>query len=261
MNSFFADYSDFANIGLQKKDLVFYELTDSTNTRAREAFLEYGKNAPKVFVARRQSAGRGTRERSFESEEGGLYFSLLYEIPEGEFDQTGITPVAAAAALDAIVSMIGRRSSRGLIIKWVNDLYFGGKKIAGILSEKISSAEGSAYIIGIGINLSTKGFSPEVSGIASTVEEKTGIRIDPRLLLPRILARLLPALSSPKKSRLARIYKRKMIRCGTKISISDPLGIRDAEVIGIDSDFHLLVKYENGERAALVSGDVSIRIN
>ena len=45
MNSFFADYSDFANIGLQKKDLVFYELTDSTNTRAREAFLEYGKNA------------------------------------------------------------------------------------------------------------------------------------------------------------------------------------------------------------------------
>ena len=52
-----------------------------------------------------------------------------------------------------------------------------------------------------------------------------------------------------------------MIRCGTKISVSDPLGVREAEVIGLDSDFHLIVKYENGERVSLVSGDVSIKID
>ena len=260
MYSFFAEESCFANIGLQKSDIVFYRVTDSTNTRAREAFLASPSDAPRLYVAEEQTAGRGTRGRSFESKPGGLYFSLLYS-PEEECDPTGMTAVAAAAVYKAVRTAIGRKAAGRMLIKWVNDVYIDGRKIAGILSEKITANGRVGYIVGIGINLFGRDFSPEVAKIAASVEDLTGAAPDKEKLLYEILESLIPALSSPKKSPLARIYRRHGLPRGTKITVTDATGnAKEATVMGLGTDFSLLVRYANGECASLISGDVTVKL-
>lgn len=261
MHSFFEEYAVFANIGLQKEDIVLYTVTDSTNTRAREAFISDENNAPKLFIAEEQTAGRGTRERSFESRPGGLYFSFLFIPDSEEYDPSRITPLAAAAVYGALKALLGKRTCKSLFIKWVNDLFFDKKKIAGILSEKIISNGKNGYIIGIGINLYGSDFSPEVARIAASLETVTGARVDKFKLLYEILARLIPALKAPKASRLNRIYRKNSLKRGTEITVSDSLGnVRRALVLGLDRLFRLRVRYENGEKASLISGDVGIKI-
>ena len=260
MHSFFAEEVDFANIGLQKSDVVFYASTDSTNTRAREAHLNFPSGAPKLFVAEEQTAGKGTRGRSFESRLGGLYFSLLFTPPSESYDPSRITPLAAAAVYSALYKLLGRKKSKNLFIKWVNDLYVENKKIAGILSERVTAEGKTGYIIGIGINLFGSDFSPEVSKIAASVETATGVRLHGEKVLYEILKRLMPALSSPDKTKLCRVYRRHSLKRGRKINVTDSHGnTREATVRGLTSDFHLSVKYAGGETAELISGDVSIK--
>ena len=261
MYSFFAEELNFANIGLQKQDIVFYTVTDSTNTRAREAFLENPCGAPKLFIAEEQTAGRGTRGRSFESRVGGLYFSLLFSPKTENYDASKITVLAAAAVYSAICSLLGKSDSEKLFIKWVNDVYFENKKLSGILCEKITAGEKTGYVIGVGINLYGSDFSPEVKRIAASIEEVTGKRLTPERLLFEILKELIPNLSSEKKSKLFRVYRRHSLRRGRTVTVSDSMGkTREARVLGLDSDFHLCVRYSDGGREALISGDVTVKL-
>ena len=258
VNSFFADSELFANIGLQKEDIFFYSVTDSTNTRARVHFTECGSARPALFAAERQTGGKGTRGRSFESEAGGLYFSLLLG---GELDSCPLTVMAAGAVYLSLREMLGRKKSKALFIKWVNDLYVGEKKISGILSEKIDGECGKAYIVGIGINLYGSPFSPEVSKIASSVEVATGVRLRRDELLLKICSLLLSVGDKRTEKRLCRAYRRHSLAKGRKISVTDSSGVsREAEVMGLGKDFSLKVRYSDGQTAHLLSGDISIKI-
>ncbi len=259
MDSFFTQKELFANIGLRNQDLFFYSVTDSTNTRAREYFLTHAPSSPTLFAADTQTAGRGTRDRGFESELGGLYFSLLF--PGSSLDSAPLTAMAAGAVYLALRFFLGKKTSKNLFIKWVNDLYIGKKKISGILCEKIDSEVGRAYIVGIGINIYGSPFSPEVEKIASSVEVATGIRLNREALLLKICEYLLSIKDARGGKRLRRAYRRHSLKRGEKISVTDSSGlVRDAHVIGLGKDFSLRVRYSDGETASLVSGDVSIKI-
>ena len=260
MFSFLAKESFFANIGLQKQDVFFYELTDSTNDRAREFFMSEGAASPKIFVAQRQTSGRGTRGRSFDSGCGGLYFSLLIPIDKEPLSPAEVTTAAAAAAVYALKELLSMKAD-GLFIKWVNDLFIRDRKICGILSERVNENGNGAYIIGIGINLLHRDFPRELASIASSVEDMTGARILPGDLLPLILGKLVPALCLKKTSALKKIYRKNSILKNTPITVTDGLGnSRNAKVIGLSKQLCLKVKYEDGERAKLISGDVKIRL-
>lgn len=261
MYSFFAEDMDFANIGLQNEDIFLYTVTDSTNTMAREAFLASPTHKKRLFIAREQTAGRGTRGRSFESKVGGIYFSLLFVPDEASYDPSSITAQAAAAVYEALCDEIGRRHSKKMLIKWVNDVYLCGKKVCGILSESINKDGTVGYVIGVGINLYGDDFSPEVAKIAASIEAVTGVRADEGRLLCGILSRLIPSLESPRSAKLIRSYRRHSLRRGTSITVTDSHSVtRGARVIGVDRDLHLRVRYDNGEVESLVSGDVGIRI-
>lgn len=258
MDSFFTKKELFANIGLHSQDLFFYSVTDSTNTRAREHFLTEAPSTPCLFAADRQTAGRGTRGRSFESEVGGLYFSLLF--PKDSVPATNLTAMAASAAYLSLRYFL-RKKSKKLFIKWVNDLYIEKKKIAGILSEKIDCDRGEAYIVGIGINLYGSPFSPEVEKIAASVEAATGERLYRETLLLKICEYLLSLRTERGRRRLSRAYRRHSLKRGEKIWVTDSAEItREARVMGLNEDFSLKVRYSDGEISSIVSGDVSIKI-
>lgn len=152
----------------EKIDIYAYKSIDSTNNQMKKLAVD-GGNDRCVIVAEKQSAGRGRFGRSFYSPaKKGIYMSVLLKRQEMIQDATFITIKIAVAVNRAIKKLYGIKTE----IKWVNDLYYHGKKICGILTEAISDFESGmieAVIIGIGINVSTKEFPDELQNKATSL--------------------------------------------------------------------------------------------
>ena len=126
-----------------------HEVVTSTNDLAKK---EAREGRPVLVAACQQTAGRGRRGRSFYSPAGtGLYFSLAFPWEE-EVPPTLLTPLAALAAAEVLEDLV----EAPIGIKWVNDLYLGGKKIAGILTEAVTrlpKEAGVFLVLGLGNGL------------------------------------------------------------------------------------------------------------
>lgn len=154
--------------------LIYHERLDSTNRQAKE-LVQQGILPGTVIQAGQQSAGRGQYDRSFLSPPGGLYFSLILNPALLPQEIAMMTLAAGLGCRDALREQCGL----GVHIKWPNDLYCSGKKIAGILSEycmPISAEAKAAVVIGVGLNVNsrTSDFPPELYEIISTVRDCSG---------------------------------------------------------------------------------------
>ena len=232
-----------------------YELTDSTNTRAKEYARCEGAEMPAVFIADEQSAGRGRRGRSFDSAKGrGLYMSVLFR-PSAEFDDAAkITVRAAVAASRAISELCGVPVG----IKWVNDIYFDKRKLAGILTEgEISEDGGFSYAVcGIGVNLLSRDFPLELSDKVTTVEDISGKRVGRDELCERIVSEF---FSDMKYSEVISEYREKSIVVGKRAEMRRISGESFfATVLDITDSGALLVLRDGGVREELISAEVSV---
>lgn len=149
-------------------DIYTYKCLDSTNTQMKKLAIDGGEDHS-VVVAEQQNAGRGRFGRNFYSPaKEGIYMSVLLKNYKNIQDATIITIQTAIAVSRAIKRLYGLK----IDIKWVNDLYYQGKKICGILTEAISDFESGmieAIIIGIGINVSTSKFPDELQNKATSL--------------------------------------------------------------------------------------------
>ena len=101
--------------------------------------------------------------------------------PEGSLQESLVlTAEAAVAVYKAVKELTGK----DLDIKWVNDLYYCGKKVCGILTEAVTDFESGDIefaVVGIGLNIyePEKGYPSELDGIAGALyksqEEASGI--------------------------------------------------------------------------------------
>lgn len=166
------------------QELIYYQQLDSTNRLAKE-LAHQGAVAGTVVQAKRQSAGRGQYERSFLSPPGGLYFSLILHPTLSAQEIALVTLAAGLGCRDAIQAQCGLAPQ----IKWPNDLYCSGKKIAGILSEycleMADSGKTPAVVVGVGMNVNSRStdFPAELQGQLSTLLDCCGKRQDMAALL------------------------------------------------------------------------------
>ena len=230
--------------------VVRYDQIDSTNTEARRiAAAGAGENT--LIIARAQTAGRGRMGRSFYSPDGtGLYATLLYYPDRPISELGGLTCATALAAAMAIEQLCGV-SPR---IKWVNDLYLGGRKVCGILCESFGTEHGTAVAIGIGINLTTKDFPSEISGIAGSLQAK----IDPEALALCICDHLLPYLQSGDNTLWLEGYRDRFLLSGMRVECITAKDRFPATVHGIDDTGALLVIKDDGAQHTLYAGEVSL---
>ena len=114
------------------KDFYFFEETSSTFDEVKKICLKNGS----VICARRQTNGRGRLGRSWQSENGGIYFSVILK-PEMETTEVHVmTALCAVGIQRAIESIIP------CYIKWPNDIVTkNGKKICGILTRLEANSE------------------------------------------------------------------------------------------------------------------------
>lgn len=163
--------------------VIDFDSIDSTNL---EAMRRAKAGAPEglCIVAREQTRGRGRLDRSWHSpKDAGLYFSVLLR---PAFDVSKWPLIGLAAAL-AVSDAIRKTGGPGVDIKWPNDICIKEQKLSGILAETVETEQGTAAIVGIGINLFDGSFPSELSERATSLESVTGNRIDRNLLIKEIV--------------------------------------------------------------------------
>jgi BirA family biotin operon repressor/biotin-[acetyl-CoA-carboxylase] ligase len=141
-----------------------------------------------AVLARRQTAGRGTQGRAWESRAGNLHLSVLLRPAEPlrHTPQWGL--LAAVALADTVAAMIPDPAA--VALKWPNDLLLHGAKAAGILAEASADERGGiAWLcLGIGVNLA---HAPQVEGRATACLSDAGIAPPaPEEFAARLLAAL-----------------------------------------------------------------------
>lgn len=124
--------------------IVDFATLPSTQDEARRRLEACGDVHGLVVRAARQSAGRGQRARDWASAPGGSYQTLIVREPEWD---RGYPQAAVVLAL-GLAQVLGRYGVQAGL-KWPNDLYYRGKKLAGLLVEKVQGH----LLIGVGLNV------------------------------------------------------------------------------------------------------------
>lgn len=251
-------YTDsFAEAFGKTERLFVYEQADSTNAIAKLFAASDKSRESAVFVAKRQSAGRGRLGRSFSSEEGGLYLSYLSYPTLAPREAIRLTVYAAVCVCETVEELTGAKPA----IKWVNDVYLGGKKLAGILTEGAFSEDGSRFlysVTGIGVNLLKTEFPPELLGIATDLETECGIAADVGLFAKTLTDKL--SRFTPGEKSYMDEYRKRCFHLGEEVTVITPSKSFDAVAKEILDDGSLTVVDRYGEKHVLFTGEVSLKV-
>ncbi|MBQ1187415.1 MAG: biotin--[Clostridia bacterium] len=226
-----------------------YDRIDSTNNEAKRRIAK-GQELPLLLVAKKQTAGKGTRGRSFHSSGGGLYMSLAVKTDETRLQK--LTVLAAVATAQAIEKLSGVQVG----IKWVNDIYLNGKKLCGILTERVADPNTNqtlGVVIGIGVNLFVKEFPEDIKNIAISLNKKG---VTAKKLSTEITKRILSLLNGNQD--FMQYYKEKSVLLGKQVSYLQYGNQYTATAVDIDENGALIVEDENKNTTILKGGDVTL---
>lgn len=242
---------------LKDTDVTVYHLdeTESTNKDAKILAMD-GAKTPYVISSSFQRGGRGRLGRTFESPNGGIYFSLV--LSGKDIVSPDMVTISVAYALSVVLE---RLTGVETAIKWVNDIYIRGKKAVGILTEGIVNMEEGGLdkvVIGCGINLKTKleEFSPELREIVTSFYP-TG---EAEVTRAEVIGECVKEIIRVQKEDFLSGYRKKCFVPGHHVTVLRAGNRREAEALSIDDNGHLLVRYENGEEEALATGEVSLKV-
>jgi BirA family biotin operon repressor/biotin-[acetyl-CoA-carboxylase] ligase len=242
-------------------DLTVLPTAPSTNALVREK-ANQGRPEGCVIVACEQTAGRGRYGRQFFSPvDSGVYLSLLLRPTAYSPQQaTCLTAAAAAAMCQAIEAVTGQQPG----IKWVNDIFLHGKKVCGILTEAAVGLETGTLnymVLGAGVNLypPVKGFPEEIQPIAGSVLERSCPEAKNRLV-GKFLNRFWDFYAHPECRTYLEDYRARSLAIGRNVTVLSAGKAVSAYAYGIDDDFRLLVRYENGDTEALSYGEIRIQL-
>ena len=242
-------------------DLTVLPTAPSTNALVREK-ANQGRPEGCVIVACEQTDGRGRYGRQFFSPiDSGVYLSLLLRPTAYSPQQaTCLTAAAAAAMCQAIEAVTGQQPG----IKWVNDIFLHGKKVCGILPEAAVGLETGALdymVLGAGVNLypPVKGFPEEIQPIAGSVLERSCPEAKNRLV-GEFLNRFWDFYTHPECRTYLEDYRSRSLAIGQNVTVLSAGRAVSAYAYGIDDDFRLLVRYENGDTEALSYGEIRIQL-
>lgn len=149
------------------RSLRVLDVTGSTNDDAR-ADAALGADDGHVVVADRQSSGRGSQGRQWESPGGqDLYVSIVARPAAPIATLPTLTLAVGLGVAGAVDELLGAQRSS---VKWPNDVWVDSKKISGVLVEATTvGGATSAIVIGIGLNVNRTDFDGELAPNATSL--------------------------------------------------------------------------------------------
>jgi BirA family transcriptional regulator, biotin operon repressor / biotin---[acetyl-CoA-carboxylase] ligase len=239
-----------------------FRVTDSTNTRAR-GLAEAGAPHGTVVTAGEQTGGRGRQGRSWTAPPGGalLYSAVLRPLDERHLLLPLAVPLAVCEAAESLLDGLECQ------IKWPNDIWAGGRKLAGVLIE--ARPQDGWAVIGVGLNIVIEPdeFPPELretaTSLAGAGEQPLaaearealsggGGREAARRALDSALDRW---VEEDTESVLAAWRARDALR-GREVTWDEGSGVAD----GVDESGGLVVVTAGGARTVLGAGEVHLRL-
>jgi len=132
-------------------------------------------------VAEQQTMGRGKPGSCWFSPPGvGLYFSVILKPYKNPDKLAAFTLLCANAVISTIQKLYNLRAS----VKLPNDVLLGTKKVCGIITEKTAAG----LIVGVGVNVNTKEFPPDLAESATSIFLELGHSVDKETLFQEILS-------------------------------------------------------------------------
>ena len=254
-------------------DTYFFDTLPSTNDKTKE-LARAGAPHGTTVIACEQTGGRGRNGRSFFSQKGGLYMSMVLRTKLPVNAGVSITVGAAVAVHKALATCFGIDTD----IKWVNDLYYRNKKICGILAEGFditTDSEGTTshfgfIVLGIGINISDKIIFPEeLKDIAGTLEQKINTDGEFQKIIGELSEHIRTNINSEilamEKNRIKHLplfsddfteyYNHRFIAMNKYVTVGETKG----KSLGIDKNGGIIIETAPGEKETITSGELSLR--
>jgi BirA family biotin operon repressor/biotin-[acetyl-CoA-carboxylase] ligase len=178
--------------------MIVLDEVDSTSDRAAQLVRQECVAMPLCVWARRQTRGRGRGTHSWWSDSGSLTFTIAIDpaahglVRESE---PKLALAMAVAVIDAVIKL--GFDSRALGIRWPNDIEVDGRKLGGILPDRVETSRGHRLLIGVGLNVSTDpaGMPADIRRMATSLSAMPGVGVAPETPA-RLLAAILEEFGS-----------------------------------------------------------------
>ena len=242
------------------RTLHWFETTGSTNDIAAQ-LAQRGAAEGTTVVADAQTSGRGRHGRAWFSPPGaGLYVSMVLRPPHSigleENPARLLTLASGVAVAEAVRAVTGLPAE----IKWPNDVTVRRRKLAGILAESAAQAGALQFVVlGIGVNLRTAAYPPELASRVTSIEAETGRSAERGIVLAEILGALSERYSDLRGRRFDAIlsaWRRLALSLpSAPVEWDSPKGTVCGRAEGIDETGALLVNI-GGTIERVVAGEV-----
>lgn len=235
-------------------------ITDSTNSQLLQRISQATPLAAgTAIVAEAQTAGRGRRGRQWYSPFGcNLYFSMYWRLEQG---------VQAAMGLSLVVGVVLCRILRESYkvpakVKWPNDIYVEGKKMAGILVELAGQVNaGCDVVIGIGVNLSMPSDTRQYVDQAFTdLATESSVEVDRNELvagLHQALTEQMQRFSTEGFASFVEDFNHYDAFAGQQVQLSGTMSVQGI-CRGVDSQGGLIIEID-GQPEVFYGGEISLR--
>ena len=244
------------------KVIDYHDIIDSTNRKAKEFGLQ-GYPEGTIVVAEEQNRGRGRLDHQWASPRGGIWFSLVlrpYLTPER-------APLLTLLAAVSMIKGIEEVARVPVGIKWPNDIFLKGKKLAGILTEINAEMELINFVvvgIGINVNVHKDCFAGDIAEIAASVVEEKGEEVPRPEILGAILNHMEVLFDKAQKEGFSSVieeWKNYDTTLGEKVEIHTTTGIISGRALDISEDGSLIMEKKKGENIKVRSGDLYLQSN
>lgn len=251
------------NFGLKSKTigrtLFCYHTVQSTNDIAAHK-AEHGAPHGTVVVADQQTKGRGRLGRVWHSPpETGIYVSILLR-PTFSPEQAPALSIMTSVAL---ADTFSRYAPGEVQIKWPNDVWIGGKKAAGILTELSADKRTISHVVvgvGINVNQGVRQFPEELRTTATSLRRAVKHKVRRVDVLQEFLLRFEKEYESYVKDGLRPAHakiRRYSSLIGRQIGIRTGNTVVEGTAIDIDNEGRLIMD-QNGTAVAITAGEVSV---
>lgn len=221
------------------------KVVTSTNDLAKEIWFQQPESWTLV-ATNKQTAGRGRQGKKFYSSLAhGLYFSLAFKPNAASLENVPMYTILAAAA---VVETLAPYLETPLSVKWVNDLFYKGRKVSGILSELVMSQSPenqTGIIVGIGINISGtfQQADDQTQTVAGTLfGEETPDHFNQNEFLADFLQCFYAFHEQFEQKEFMKIYETHLMGIGQTVTYMEKNEAHEGVILGIDDQGYLNIR-------------------
>lgn len=242
------------------RDVRVFDSTTSTNDVVEKLARDGAKEGVVVF-AETQTKGRGRLGRQWLSPKGkGLWFSILLR---PDLPPQAVTRLTIASAT-GVARAIRKHTGLAPQIKWPNDILFGEKKAAGILTELSAELDTIKYVvlgIGVDVNLETEDLPVELRKIATSLRIESGHKQSRAELAAQMMRQLdydYQRILTGDFDEVADEWVAQCSTIGKQINVETGGHSVHGRAEALDSDGALLLRTTHGRLERIMGGDVTV---